>query len=137
MAGLAFITRLRPVTYQWDIHALHKFIPDTNDSIEWTSKYEIENVRFSGFVAQEVEQAAIEIGYDFSGVDKPKNEFTPYALRYAEFTVPLVKAVQEMDAREKEMQAQIEQLRSENAALKAQLDKITAALAGAGITVEK
>ena len=34
-------------------------------------------------------------GYDFSGVDKPKNDKDFYGLRYAEFTVPLVKAVQE------------------------------------------
>jgi subtilisin-like proprotein convertase family protein len=137
VAGLDFITRLRPVTYQWDIHALNKFLPSTNDSIDWASKYDIENLRFSGFVAQEVEEAANDTGYDFSGVDKPKNEFTPYALRYAEFVVPLVKGMQEQ-------QIQIEQLQSENASLKAQLhsqsvllEKIGAALQGAGIAVEK
>jgi chromosome condensin MukBEF complex kleisin-like MukF subunit len=50
---------------------------------------------FSGFVAQEVERAAKDAGYDFSGVDKPKNENDMYGLRYSEFVVPLVKAVQE------------------------------------------
>jgi hypothetical protein len=49
----------------------------------------------SGFIAQEVEQAAQSIGYNFHGVDKPKNETTHYGLRYASFVVPLVKAVQE------------------------------------------
>jgi hypothetical protein len=39
--------------------------------------------------------AAKELGYDFSGVDKPKNEKDFYGLRYAAFVVPLVKAVQE------------------------------------------
>ena len=33
--------------------------------------------------------------FDFSGVDPPKNEKDLYGLRYAEFVVPLVKAVQE------------------------------------------
>ncbi len=38
---------------------------------------------------------ANELGYDFSGVDAPRNEDDHYGLRYAEFVVPLVKAVQE------------------------------------------
>ena len=54
-----------------------------------------EGVRFTGFIAQEVETAANSIGFDFSGVDKPTNDKSKYALRYAEFVVPLVKAVQE------------------------------------------
>ena len=37
-------------------------------------------------------------GVDFSGVDKPKNDTDQYGLRYAEFVVPLVKAVQEQQA---------------------------------------
>ncbi|MBK9336331.1 MAG: hypothetical protein IPM98_06985 [Lewinellaceae bacterium] len=93
-------------------------------------------MRYSGFIAQEVEQAAARAGFAFSGVDKPQNdETTPYALRYAEFTVPLVKAVQELDATEKQQDREIAALKAENAALKAQLDKITAALQTAGIGV--
>ena len=42
-----------------------------------------------------MELAAESVGYDFSGVDKPKNEDDFYGLRYAEFVVPLVKAIQE------------------------------------------
>ena len=57
-----------------------------------------EGVRFTGFIAQEVEAAAKKTGFDFSGVDKPTNENGNYALRYAEFVVPLVKAVQEQQA---------------------------------------
>ena len=49
----------------------------------------------SGFIAQEVEKAAQDLGYDFSGVDKPQNDKDTYSLRYAEFVVPLVKAMQE------------------------------------------
>jgi hypothetical protein len=56
---------------------------------------EKEKMVYSGFVAQEVEQAAGSLGYDFSGADKPKNENDFYGLRYAEFVVPLVKAIQE------------------------------------------
>ena len=53
-----------------------------------------ELIVYTGFIAQEVEDAAQSIGYDFSGVDKPQNDNDFYGLRYAEFTVPLVKAVQ-------------------------------------------
>jgi hypothetical protein len=47
-------------------------------------------------LAQDVEKAAKDLNYDFSGVDAPKNDKDLYALRYAEFVVPLVKAVQEL-----------------------------------------
>jgi trimeric autotransporter adhesin len=53
------------------------------------------SVLYSGFLAQEVEKAARDANYDFSGVDKPKNKNDYYGLRYAEFVVPLVKAMQE------------------------------------------
>ena len=59
-------------------------------------------------MAQEVEAAAESIQYEFSGIDAPKNESDLYGLRYAEFVVPLVKAMQEQ-------QQQIEQLKMENA----------------------
>jgi len=49
-------------------------------------------IRYSGFSAQDVDAAAKSIGYDFSGVDKSSETL---GLRYAEFVVPLIKAVQE------------------------------------------
>ena len=63
----------------------------------------------------------MELGYEFSGVDKPKNELAPYSLRYADFVVPLVKAVQEQ-------QAMIDSLQTENAQLKVNQDQVTAEL---------
>ena len=48
-----------------------------------------------------------------------------------------MKAIQEMDARDGVQENEIEQLKIENAALKSQIEKITAALAGAGIEVDK
>ena len=74
---------------------------------------EKEKVVQSGFIAQEVEQAAREQGYDFSGVDLPKNENDFYGLRYAEFVVPLVRAVQEQQEIIQELQAQLAQVRKE------------------------
>ena len=59
-------------------------------------------MRQTGFVAQEVEAIVKKTGYVFSGVDAPENENDPYGIRYAEFVVPLVKAVQELSAKVEE-----------------------------------
>ena len=64
----------------------------------------------TGFVAQEVEKAAEESGYDFSGVDKPKNDKDLYGLRYAEFVVPLVKAIQEQQQIIEDLKKRVEAL---------------------------
>ena len=97
--GLAFIMKLRPVTYHLDVSGISEKINNnksqTLNADMQTAAAEKEKIIQSGFIAQEVEQAAKELGYDFSGVDKPKNESDFYGLRYAEFVVPLVKAVQE------------------------------------------
>ncbi len=69
-----------------------------------------DQIRYTGFIAQEVEAAANKTGFDFSGVDKPKNDQDQYALRYAEFVVPLVKAVQEQQAIIDEQNKKIEDL---------------------------
>lgn len=97
--GLDFIMKLRPVTYNLDIEKLNNFQYKT-DSIQSDPKIKgyadaKSNIVYTGFIAQEVEELASKLGYDFSGVDKPKNNEDHYSLRYAEFVVPLVKAVQE------------------------------------------
>mgnify|MGYP006248978093 FL=1 len=114
MKGLEFISKLNPVTYNYDIVAHSKW-KEANygevDSAQWAGKNDIEQIRFSGFIAQEVEAAAEEAGYDFSGVDKPKNNKDFYGLRYAEFVVPLVKAVQEQQVLIEELKAEVEMLK--------------------------
>ncbi|MBF01867.1 MAG: hypothetical protein CMP76_01085 [Flavobacterium sp.] len=93
--GLAFVTQLKPVTYSLDLDAIHSYLktPDTirKVQIELEKRQEIQ----TGFIAQEVEKVANDLGFVFSGIDKPKNGNDYYGLRYAEFVVPLVKAVQE------------------------------------------
>lgn len=93
--GLSFINELRPVTYHYDIHKQNEML-GVKDNGDWAGKYDIEQVTFTGFLAQEVDAAAKKLGYDFSGIDKSENLL---GLRYAEFTVPLVKAVQELDGK--------------------------------------
>ncbi len=121
--GLDFILKLRPVTYNLDVKKIDAFlkVPDSisngknGELIKF--KKQAEKEIQTGFIAQEVEQAAKELGYDFSGVDKPKNENDYYGLRYAEFVVPLVKSIQEQ-------QKMIEGLKEENKLLKKELQEI-------------
>ncbi len=92
--GLDFINELRPVTYYFDKKKMDELI-GTVDSSDYQGKYDIEKIKQTGFLAQDVEKAAIKSGYDFSGIKKPKDKTGYYSLAYAEFVVPLVKAVQE------------------------------------------
>ena len=128
--GLAFINMLRPITYNLNPDAADKIIqcPRVKDSKqiipessqdELMARKEKEQVVYSGFIAQEVEQAARELNYDFSGVDAPQNDHSLYGLRYSDFVVPLVKAEQElsrendeMDIRISELQKRLDQLKT-------------------------
>ena len=92
--GLDFIMELRPVTYYFDKDKMDE-LTGTVDSTHYPEKYDVEKIKQSGFMAQEVEQAAQNSGYDFSGISKPKGDVKYYSLAYAQFVVPLVKAVQE------------------------------------------
>ncbi|MEO8405254.1 MAG: tail fiber domain-containing protein [Chitinophagaceae bacterium] len=116
--GLDFIMRLEPVTYHLDVSGLSKKLDEGRGKIvdEFTlrSIQEKEKILFSGFIAQDVEKAAKEVGYDFSGVDKPQDKDDLYGLRYAEFVVPLVKAIQEQ-------QQMIEEIKTQNAVLQQRL----------------
>ncbi|MBK8280011.1 MAG: tail fiber domain-containing protein [Saprospiraceae bacterium] len=105
--GLDFIKKLRPVSYNFDHDKLEAFykIPEERRSI--LPRSNIPSSRQTGFIAQEVEQAAKEVGFDFHGVDKPQNAETPYGLRYAEFVVPLVKAMQEQQKMIEGLQEQV------------------------------
>jgi trimeric autotransporter adhesin len=120
--GLIFINLLKPITFTLDQNkieqATNSAFPssetmgkESNQPEEETvSKKEHATVISTGFIAQEVETAAKTLNYDFDGVDKPKNSKDFYGLRYAEFVVPLVKAVQELDAENQELKARIERL---------------------------
>ena len=55
--------------------------------------------------------------YDFSGVDKPKNEKDYYGLRYAEFVVPLVKAIQEQQKMIEELRQEVNKLKERSNSL--------------------
>ena len=100
--GLEFIKKLRPVTYNINTNAFDDFIiqnmPDSlkqlhKNGMDFTGSTEIVH---SGFIAQEVEQAAQQTNFVSSIVHHPANESDPYSIAYSEIVVPLVKAVQEL-----------------------------------------
>lgn len=124
VSGINFIMKLRPVQYKYDraafnrLSGLHSSETDLNNK-SVTSK---DNVIYSGFIAQEVEEAANQSGFIFSGIDKPASPDGFYALRYADFVVPLVKAVQEQQQVIEKQQQQIDGLMKELQALKEKIN---------------
>jgi len=93
--GLDFILKLRPVTFNYQMQKHVEFVGKEIEDYEMKDCKEKEKIVYSGFIAQEVEKTANEIGYDFSGIDAPKSDLGHYSLRYSEFVVPIVKAMQE------------------------------------------
>jgi hypothetical protein len=120
--GLDFIKKLRPVVYNLDTKKLDAFLK--KDLPESARKNDPETdftastaIRQSGFIAQEVEVAAKEVGYNFNGIHVPENGSDNYGLAYAQFVVPLVKAVQELST-------QNEEQKKVNDALKKELEEL-------------
>jgi hypothetical protein len=122
--GLEFINQLQPITYTLDVAGIEEKLNggrrETNGpdgkavpklTLDQNAINESSKVIHTGFIAQDVEAAAKKLAYDFSGVDKPKDPSKSlYGLRYAEFVVPLVKAVQELSSKNDSLTAVVAQL---------------------------
>jgi trimeric autotransporter adhesin len=139
--GLNFIKALRPVTYNLNIEKQFVLsdrgkaaLKDKDGKLidkainrnqpQFPEQFDIEKITQTGFIAQEVAAAAKKTGYDFSGVDVPKDGKGLYSLRYAEFVVPLVKAVQELDEANKTYQTKIDAQEKKIATLEKELNAI-------------
>ncbi|MFT5860786.1 MAG: hypothetical protein ACI865_002901 [Flavobacteriaceae bacterium] len=77
--GLDFINGLETVSYEYKADGQ-------------------KGIRYSGLIAQDVEILLDNLGADFSGLVRPKNNQDYYSIRYSEFVIPLIKAVQEQAA---------------------------------------
>jgi trimeric autotransporter adhesin len=112
VSGLEFINLLRPVSYSFDQNSIDDFlgVPDSL-RIHQSNGRSITS-RQTGFIAQEVEEIVNKTGYVFHGVEAPQNDKDHYSIRYGEFVVPLVKAVQELSAKVEQQQKEINALRS-------------------------
>lgn len=121
--GLEFIKKLRPVVYNFDTKKFQNFLsknmPDSIKKRYMQRNFEASSaIRQSGFIAQEVELAAKESGYEFNGVHKPNAEGDNYGLAYGLFVVPLVKAVQEQQKIIEQQNEELKSMKSDILALK-------------------
>ncbi len=129
--GLEFIEKLRPVTYNFEARKFDAFLmknkPDSVQQkiLNCLNYSASESITHSGFIAQEVEAASIECGYSFSGLHVPNNGDDNYSLAYAEFTIPLVKAVQELYTKIQEQQKSIERQEQKIADLQRKVEELT------------
>ncbi|SFP67410.1 tail fiber domain-containing protein [Parafilimonas terrae] len=127
--GLAFINALRPVTYTLDMRSINNYYNKNRQKINDTARIHLKQITaddetagskiiHTGLIAQEVETAAKKLNYDFDGVDKPQTDNGVYGLRYSEFVVPLIKAVQELSKSNNDKDAEIDSLKAQMNELK-------------------
>ena len=121
--GLDFIKKITPVTYYFDEQKLTEYTQtgSINNSPIKPASYNGKKQLHTGFLAQDVEKVANQLGYSFDGVHTPADDKDYYSLAYSQFIMPLVKAVQEQ-------QLQIDELKKENEKLKKlkeQVEKLT------------
>jgi hypothetical protein len=133
--GLEFINKLQPITYTLNINAIEDKLlagkpgekTQVNEPLVKQAAQENSKIIYTGFIAQEVERAANSLHYNFSGVDKPADENKSfYGLRYGDFVVPLVKAVQELSAKDISKDSVIQDLQQQVAELKTMIQMLAA-----------
>lgn len=116
--GLDFINKLKPVSYTFDTKAfqnyLVKHLSDSIQKVFMNNNFtESSSLIHNGLIAQEVELAAKESGYEFPGLHKPKNDSEYYSISYAQFVMPLIKAVQELSDQNKHLFQEIQELKKQ------------------------
>ncbi len=83
------------------------------------------HTRFVGLLAQEVEEAMKASGYThFTGIDIPKNEKEVYSLRYVDFMMPIIKAIQEQQKLIENQKQEITMLKAKYEGLEAKLTEM-------------
>jgi hypothetical protein len=133
--GLDFINQLKPITYMLDVDAVKTALKNPNaksldkriintEPVADNTKTQT-SIIYSGFSGQEVEAVAKKLNFQFTGIDAPKNARDLYGLRYDEFVVPLVKAVQELSAQNDELKKELEDLKSTVALIQSQVKSNT------------
>jgi hypothetical protein len=128
--GLAFVETLHPVSYKW-VEGGKKIVRVEDGEEEIPAHWTIDNVfvppamrpkyknatisipgvrTHYGLIAQDVRQAVAAAGVaDFGGyvLENKDDPLSTCSLRYDEFIAPLIKAVQELSARVKSLEAQL------------------------------
>ncbi len=106
--GLNFITQLKPASYN--------YIKDTNRR------------RRDGLIAQDVQQTLIDMGLDFSGLIIDDDPDKTLNLSYAEFVIPLINAVQELNKKNQQLQKKTEEFEQALAEMKSEIASLTEAI---------
>ena len=101
--GLEFIEKLKPRKFK------RKDPEEYADLFEEMNKTPIKDEEkelvFDGLIAQEVEQTCKELGVTFSGHEISQNTGNKQSIQYETLVVPLIKAVQELSAKVKELES--------------------------------
>jgi hypothetical protein len=89
--GLEFILALRPVNYTYITKGQ-------------------EGKRYAGLIAQEVHATLQRLGTSFSGIVLPQHDLDHYSIRYGDFVIPLINAVQEQEEKIKSLENKLLEL---------------------------
>lgn len=92
--GINFLRKLRPVTYQWDKRIEYQDKCGFDYGIKDGTL--VEPQEDYGFIAQEVEVAAQQLGFKFDGVTYGDYQ-DAYSISYLEFVAVLTKALQKIN----------------------------------------
>ena len=135
--GLEFIKELRPVSYRWKNPADYppelreqRFAGDTatrpadNDTVH------------DGLIAQEVRDVLDRLGLDWSGWSANASD-GKQGIQYGALTVPLVRAVQELDNSLRQRDEMVASLETELAAQKIRIDALLEGLTALNQQVAK
>jgi trimeric autotransporter adhesin len=125
--GLQLVNLLRPVSYNFETEKFEKFLGKTDEEIAGNKAnyMQASQIRQTGLIAQELETALNQVGYNFSGLHKPQTEYDNYGIAYDNFIPVLIKALQELDAKAKAAEKTNDELKKqllqENKELRKQL----------------
>ena len=127
--GLDFILKLKPVSYNFNRLKFARHVGQFPTPKKEAILIEQSQNRSVGFIAQDVEKIIQQTGFtSFDAVHAPTNETDNYSMGYAEFVVPLVKAVQELNEKlileAENMKLKIENLNAEIRNLKSCLKQL-------------
>ena len=123
VSGLDFILKLKPVTYNVRPKELHKIWGTPDSLVRKMDFTDAEKETRIGFVAQDVEKAAKDCGFNFPGIDIPRNDKEVYTLRYVDFIMPMVKGMQEQQTIIENQNKKIDDLQKQIDELKALIKK--------------
>lgn len=115
--GLSFITKLSPVTYHVNKFKEAKLIGYRLDNVQE------DKTLHSGFLAQDVETAAKETGYDFEGVRREEGG-KYYTIGYTLFVMPLVQSVKELNIEILHLKAELKASKTEHEQLATQIKQV-------------